>query len=307
MAVAILETGSILIDKSSDGYTLIDHSMSPYTMRETDRIIRVNTASGVVVIQLVALPFGSIQILDAAFNFGTNKCTIMTPFGGSFPGSSTSVDIQITGMNPLFYSPDQTGLNWTVINATSVFGGIISGAGIGLNTNGFQPAVISLLSTGVTPGTYFGLTVDAYGRLTTATTTITNSIMLNNDGTINIGSDANKLAVLYSRNIAGETQTIAAASSLTLDPSLGEQIRITLSTTSIASLAINAGVDAQKITIHIIQDGGGSRIIPSTWANVIFAGGTYTATATSDKRDVLTLIYNTDDNNWYEICRSMSL
>ena len=127
------------------------------------------------------------------------------------------------------------------------------------------------------------------------------------DGSGNIGSSSVRIAGIHALKHDGNTQTVAAAASLTLNPAIGENIRITLSATAITSLTVSAGGDAQVITVEVIQDGTGGRTIPTTWTNVVFAGGSYTATATLNKRDLITLRYSSADSLWYEMSRAMNL
>jgi hypothetical protein len=93
-------------------------------------------------------------------------------------------------------------------------------------------------------------------------------------------------------------QTVAAASSLTIDPTAGSTIRITLSATAISSLTVSAGQAGQRLTVFVIQDGTGSRTIPTTWTNVLFPGGTYTATSTANHRDKIQLDWDNASSKW---------
>lgn len=108
------------------------------------------------------------------------------------------------------------------------------------------------------------------------------------------------------RLFVDSSQTIAAAASITIDPTKGDKVRITLSATAITSLTVSAGVEGQVIQVAVVEDGTGTRTIPTTWTNVTFAGGTYTATATASKTDVLTLKYDTTATKWQEVSRAMN-
>jgi hypothetical protein len=111
----------------------------------------------------------------------------------------------------------------------------------------------------------------------------------------------------YSKRYSSPMQTVAAAASLTIGPINGNGIRITLSATAITSLTVNSGLPNEQLRIEVIQDATGSRTIPTTWTNVSFAGGTYTATATASKRDIITLFYDSVAARWYEASRAMNL
>lgn len=121
------------------------------------------------------------------------------------------------------------------------------------------------------------------------------------NGTETIGSASSYWAGVYSKRYINNLQSVAAAGTLSIDPSAGGYIRIALSSTAITSLTIQAGVtDGEQITVEVVQDATGSRTIPTTWTNVAFAGGTYTATTTANKHDCISLIYNSTLAKWVE-------
>ena len=64
----------------------------------------------------------------------------------------------------------------------------------------------------------------------------------------------------------GVEQTVAAAATITLDPSNGETIRVTLSATAITTVNGVAGYPGEVLRVEIIQDATGGRSI-SGWAS----------------------------------------
>jgi hypothetical protein len=119
------------------------------------------------------------------------------------------------------------------------------------------------------------------------------------DITYSSGSAAARWSNVFSARYTTLTQTVAAAASLTLNPANGAHVRITLSATAITSLTVSAGGAGERLVVEVIQDGTGSRTIPTTWTNVVFPGGTYTATTAANKRDKITLDYDATDSKWY--------
>lgn len=119
------------------------------------------------------------------------------------------------------------------------------------------------------------------------------------DNTYSSGSVAARWSNTFSARYTTLTQTVAAAASLTINPANGAHVRITLSATAITSLTVSAGGAGERVVVEVIQDGTGSRTIPTTWTNVTFPGGTYTATTAANKRDKITLDYDATDSKWY--------
>jgi hypothetical protein len=101
-----------------------------------------------------------------------------------------------------------------------------------------------------------------------------------------------------------QTPTIAA--SLTIDPALGDWVRLLLNATVISSITISLGLDGEEMTLSIIQDATGSRAVPTTWTNVNFSGGTYVVTATALKRDLVKIKYDAGSTKWWEVSRALN-
>jgi hypothetical protein len=126
-------------------------------------------------------------------------------------------------------------------------------------------------------------------------------------GVNTLGSAATPWPETYSKRYSTPVQAIAAATNLTIGSTNGELIRLSLSATAISTLTVNAGISGERLTVEVIQDATGSRTIPTTWTNVTFAGGTYTATTTASKRDILTFVYDGTSAKWFEMSRAMNL
>lgn len=130
-------------------------------------------------------------------------------------------------------------------------------------------------------------------------------------GGMNIGTSTNLVGTAWANRYAGKEQTIAAASTLTLDPASGESMRLTLGATAVgaAGIAAGTGYPGEVIRVEIIQDATGSRVLTqaafsTSW---VFAGGAYTVTATANKRDVLTFVWDAVASKFYEVSRATNL
>ena len=124
---------------------------------------------------------------------------------------------------------------------------------------------------------------------------------------INIGDPNYKFAEAWAVRSAGTEQTIAAAATITLNPANGESIRITLGATSITTVNASSGYPGEHMTVQVIQDATGGRSISGWSASFKLAGGSYTPTATANKRDVLTFVWDNTNSVWVEQARSMNL
>lgn len=127
-----------------------------------------------------------------------------------------------------------------------------------------------------------------------------------------VGTAAKMPGSIRGMQIASKTQTVAAATNLTLNPGGGgENFRITLSATAISTVTVSAGLAGECIHVSVIEDATGTRTIPTTWTNVHFAfvaaANTYVATTTASRHDVLTLCYDDSAAYWNETSRAVSL
>lgn len=126
-----------------------------------------------------------------------------------------------------------------------------------------------------------------------------------------LGTNTSRWTSTWSRQYNGVEQTVAGAATFTLDPASGESIRVTLNATVInaAGIAAGTGNPGEVMRTEFIQDGTGGRTL--TQANFstawVFAGAAYTVTATANKRDILTWMWDTVAAKWYEIGRIVNL
>jgi hypothetical protein len=109
-------------------------------------------------------------------------------------------------------------------------------------------------------------------------------------------------------DVQNATQTVADAASITIDPTLGDMVRLNLGATPITSVTFNAGKPAEILTLEVIQDGTGGRTMQGWPGNVrLSMNGAYLPTATHDAHDTLTFRYDSTDAKWVEIGRSMQV
>lgn len=122
-----------------------------------------------------------------------------------------------------------------------------------------------------------------------------------NDKTSDIGAagQAWRQSFVY-RPITTE-QTIADASSITIQPSNGDFVRVNLGATSITAVTYNTGTNGEESTVCVAQDATGGRSIASTWTNVRFSGGTYTVSPGANKIDCMKFKYDSTATAWLQI------
>lgn len=116
--------------------------------------------------------------------------------------------------------------------------------------------------------------------------------------TRSIGTSSNLVKQAWLQQRLSKSQSIAAAASITIDPTAGEEISINLSATAITSLTVSTGQAGQALQIYVKQDGTGSRTIPTTWTNVTFPAGSYTATTTANAVDYIILAWDSGSSKW---------
>jgi len=121
-----------------------------------------------------------------------------------------------------------------------------------------------------------------------------------------LGGSSNYWSNIFAARQTALGQTIAAASSITINPASGSKVRINLSSTAITSLTYTAGNDGEQSTVCVAEDATGTRTIPTTWTNVRFAGGSYTATATANKIDCINFRFDSTAAAWLETSRAMN-
>lgn len=125
------------------------------------------------------------------------------------------------------------------------------------------------------------------------------SLVPNADNSQSVGNGGAGFAFFYGYRYLGVQQDISAAASLTINSANGEYVRILLSSTAITSITVPApGSVDQTFHVIVIQDATGGRTIPTTWTNVAFPGGTYTATSGANKIDKIDLSYFQTTGKW---------
>ena len=118
------------------------------------------------------------------------------------------------------------------------------------------------------------------------------------DGTTTLGASGSPWPSAFISRPVITSQIIAAASSITVNPANGNYVRINLSATAITSLTISAGQNGEVMYVEVVEDATGTRTIPTTWTNVSFPTGGYTASAGANKHDMLVFVYNSTFSKW---------
>ena len=132
------------------------------------------------------------------------------------------------------------------------------------------------------------------------------AIYLGGDHRLHLISD---IGVDIAIGLGGE-QTIPAAATISIDPTIGKLIRLTLSATAInaGGISISAGSKGDVIHLSVIQDTTARTLTQANFSSsFVFAGGTYTVTATANKRDILTFSWDSVANKWFEVSRAVNL
>lgn len=126
-----------------------------------------------------------------------------------------------------------------------------------------------------------------------------------------IGTNDNAWLKSYIRQMIRSLSTMtfnATTMDFGANLNLGEVYRVVL-TANVTAWAISNGVSdaAQEISIHFIQDSGGSKTLAGAGGNIVLAGGALTLSTGANKRDIIKFQWNSTDSKWYEVSRSMNL
>lgn len=176
--------------------------------------------------------------------------------------------------------------------------------------SGATSIALTLANSGVAAGTYTKLTVDAKGRVTTATTLVASDIpalsqyMLKSGDTITGTTTVTNLVLSGPADLKTFTESyfsVTGASSTAIDVSSGSTVLLSLDA-SINTLTFNNVPAAPKVSslnMFITQAGGGSKTI--TWPNSVkWAGGTAPVLSTTATRvDVVTLVTYNSGSSWF--------
>lgn len=120
------------------------------------------------------------------------------------------------------------------------------------------------------------------------------------------GASTRRWTETWSRRYATVEKVVTFSATPAFTPADGDYQQITL-TANITSWTIGAGLAGEIITLEFIQDATGNRTLSGTPGNVLLAGGAFVLTVTANKRDTLTLRYNTTAAAWVEISRAQNL
>ncbi len=194
----------------------------------------------------------------------------------------------------------------TSVNATSTD---ITVSGGPITTTG--SLTLSLNNSGVAAGTYTKVTVDAKGRVTSATTltaadipSLADTYMLKTGDTVTGTTTVTNLVLTGPAELKSYTESyfsVTGASTTNIDVSSGSMVLLTLSS-SINTLTFSNVPSAPKVAslnMFIEQAGGGSKTI--TWPNAVkwanAAAPTLSTTAT--RVDVVTLVTYNSGTSWF--------
>jgi hypothetical protein len=121
------------------------------------------------------------------------------------------------------------------------------------------------------------------------------------NGNVGVGTCSPVNTLQVKGSFTAGTVTLTDAATIATDASLGNLFRVTLGGNRTLGNPTN-GVDGQKVTWELIQDGTGSRTIT---LDTKFALGSdiasVTLTTTATKRDFLGAIYNASQDKWYVV------
>jgi len=122
------------------------------------------------------------------------------------------------------------------------------------------------------------------------------------------GSNAWKYVTSY--QYRGIVQTVTATTAaLTIDPTAGETVRVSLTGTAgtnPASVTFSPGQPGQILRVEWIQDATGGKTFPSSgnFTGIRLKAGEYSVTATANLRDIWLLMWDSVDNLWFQLSRT---
>lgn len=122
------------------------------------------------------------------------------------------------------------------------------------------------------------------------------------------GNAANKLwKEVNSRQYGGVFTDVTFSATPDFDVSTSGEYQSMTLTGNVTSFTVDAGRDAELLTLRFIQSAGGGWSISGKPANVLFSGGTFALTAANGSIDQITLRYETSTGKWYEVARALNL
>jgi hypothetical protein len=130
----------------------------------------------------------------------------------------------------------------------------------------------------------------------------------NSNNVLNFGAVANRWRTVYASQYSTCVQVVNVTSeTITASVAQGEMIRFMMSQSVSGGWCINDGKPGSIACLEFIQDAAGSKIISNHTASILLAGGVINLTATANKRDVLTLRWDSVENVWVEASRAMNV
>lgn len=176
--------------------------------------------------------------------------------------------------------------------------------------SGATSIALTLANSGVSTGTYTKVTVDAKGRVTTATNLVAADIpalsqyMLKDGDTATGTMTVTNLVLGGAAEIKTYTETyfsVTSSASTTLDLSSGTTVLLTLGTsiTNLSFINVPAAPKVSALNMFIEQAGGGNKTI--TWPNTVkWGNGTVpTLSTTATRVDIITLITYNSGTSWF--------
>lgn len=126
------------------------------------------------------------------------------------------------------------------------------------------------------------------------------------DHGMELGNDTHRWKQVLADTHGGVVEVVGFSPTPTFAATGGEIKQFTL-TANVTSWTLGTGKPAQIMTLEFIQDSTGGFTLSGTPANVLFAGGSITLTVTANKRDTVTLRYDSNASKWVEIGRALNL
>lgn len=227
---------------------------------------------------------------------GTANATLDGSGNATFAGSVTTPTVESAG--PITLTSSGGNLKWDgSVSYLSVPGSVM---GIGTSS-----------LTGAWSGLYIAGAITQIGSGGASAFEVTGTAILPGlDLTSTSGSSSGRWTETWSRRYAGVEQTVAGASSITLDPALGETMQITLATCP-TTVSGAAGYPNEKIVTMWRQPASGSTCTPSGIASgtngFSFASPGASFTATLGHMDSYTWEWDATSSKWREAARSLDL
>ena len=123
---------------------------------------------------------------------------------------------------------------------------------------------------------------------------------------MSLGDSGRRYQESWAAQRATVEKVVTFSATPTFTPSDGDYQQITM-TGNITSWAVVDGLAGEVMTLEFIQDATGTRTLSAPPANVLLTAGVLVLTVTANKRDTVTLRYNTANDTWNEIGRALNL